>query len=89
MKAIWKYEVKPSHFTVEMPVGAKILTCQVQGESIQMWAMVDPDAPTVEKDFVTAGTGQYLDDLLVETMDYIGTFQPTPGLVFHLFEVTG
>jgi hypothetical protein len=88
MRTIWKFDVFPGHFTVVMPEGARVLTCQVQGGNAQMWAMVDPDAPTVKKDFVTTGTGKYLDDSLVEAMDYIGTFQPTPGLVFHLFEVT-
>jgi len=83
MKAIWKYEVRPDEFTVEMPNGAQVLTVQIQGESVQMWALVDPDAERVQRTFVTYGTGHPI--MNASELVYIGTFQPRP-LVFHLFE---
>ncbi len=86
MATIWKYMVGADDFSVEMPKGARVLDVQLQGELVQMWALVDPDAEVVTRNFVTYGTGHPItnpDELL-----YIGTFQVN-WLVFHLFEKDG
>lgn len=81
MKAIWKYKVEPLT-AVEMPEGAVILTAQTQGEYIQMWALVDPDAPKEMRTFHAVPTGKFFD---ATDMTYIATFQ-VEWMVFHLFE---
>lgn len=84
MRTIWKYEVYPDLFNVEMPIGAKILSCQVQNRTIQMWALVDTGNKLETRQFVVFGTGQEINDY---NLQFIATFQPDPYLVFHLFEI--
>lgn len=67
-----------------MPKGAKILTVQMQLENPFMWCLVDPDAELHTRRFELIGTGHLFDNGLRE---YIGTFQLTSNLVFHLFEL--
>lgn len=46
MKTIHKYEVQMlEDFTVQMPQDAQVLTVQVQGAAVCMWARVDPSRP--------------------------------------------
>jgi hypothetical protein len=93
MKTIWKYELKPE-CELEMPLGAEILTIQMQfGEDTvpfehpRLWALVDLGVEKEKRSFCTYGTGHSLPD---KPGRYIGTFQLDSGsLVFHVFETTG
>lgn len=89
MKSIYKYEV-PLSGEVTVPFGAKLLTVQVQGESIQAWFKVDKDAAddiSVEKDtkqLYIIPTGGEFEDLALK---YLTTIQLCAGsVVFHVFE---
>lgn len=93
MKTIHKYAVKKEdEFIVNMPVGAKILTVQMQFGQPQMWAVIDDDEdiPLEPRHFRLAGTGHPLwihDSPINGQHEYIGTIQMREGtLVFHLFE---
>lgn len=62
-RQVWKYTLErfgPSSLSV--PIGAEILSVQVQGASVAMWALVDPSAPLVVRSFLLAGTGHDLPD---------------------------
>lgn len=86
MKRIYKYVLdrKHAHSRVDMPEGAHILTVQEQYGAITLWAVVDPDAPTVRRRFVIVGTGEAMPD---GTAWYIATVQLDGGsLVCHVFE---
>lgn len=84
-KQVWKFDVQPGEFIVEMPRGAHVLTVQVQHEAPRMWALVDPGEPTEKRRFVVVGTGHTV--VNAEWVKYVGTFQVRDGtLVFHLFE---
>lgn len=90
MKTIWKYEVNPDGRgqTHRMPKGATILTVQMQGPAVCVWALVDPGAQDEERTFHIYGTGHAI--VGADGLRYIGTFQPNDGgspLVFHLFEL--
>jgi len=81
---VFKYRLTPDTSIIDMPVGAKVLSVQVQGEFAELWAMVDPAADTERRRFFVAGTGQPLPR---DIGDFIATFQiPAFGLVFHAFE---
>jgi hypothetical protein len=83
---IWKYEVFPGGFNLEIPEGAQILTVQVQGSKIYLWAIVDPEKDKELRSFVVHGTGEPI--VGIKEKNYIGTFQLHYGfLVYHLFEV--
>ena len=81
MKTIYKYTVTGRSDT-EMPVGALILQCNMQGKDFCMWALVDTDARIENRTFEVVGTGWELD----EDMSYVGTcFEGS--FVWHIVEV--
>ena len=86
MKTIFKYAVPMSEdFTLHAPKGAEFFSVQLQGNEVQMWARVDPEAPKILHRFGVHGTGHYLNPFTAKA-PAIGTFQLAGGsLVFHLF----
>lgn len=91
MITIHKYLVMPGHFTIEMPVRARVLTVQTQGSDAFLWAIVNDAHLKEKRAFVSIGTGHMIPDdaaVHVHPDNYVGTFQfPETRLVFHLFEV--
>lgn len=75
--SIWKF---PLATEVVMPVGAKVLTVQVQHDVPCIWAVVDPSADRETRRFAVVGTGHPVD----RKGPYIATFQ-LEGV--HVFEV--
>ena len=86
MKTIYKYPVSAAdEFSLELPIGARVLSVQEQRGEVQLWALIDTEAPKVVYRFALRGTGHPADGL--ESARFIGTFQLRDGLlVFHLFE---
>ena len=84
---IWKYEIQgAARQTVMMPKDAEILTAQMQGSRICLWAMVDPEAPKKRREIEVLGTANLLAS---EVRMYIGTVQVqsnTTPFVLHIFE---
>ena len=91
---VWKWEVpiaNDNEVHIRMPLGAKILSFQLQGETPCLWALVDPKAPHVDRLFRVAGTG--VPFLHRPSMRFLGTVQDPRALtrlkgplVWHLFE---
>lgn len=89
MKKIYKYplEVTDTQF-IELPLGAEILTAQMQGNQLCLWAMVNssPDAIKKNRCIEIIGTGY---PVPTGDLKYISTFQIAGGgLIFHVFENT-
>jgi hypothetical protein len=84
-RKIFKYPFPVSDLVrLQMPEGARILSVQVQRESPCLWALIDPDAQIVWRNFRVFGTGHPLPPSFVG--EFLGTFQLRGGdLVFHLF----
>lgn len=81
MKTIYKYTL--NNVGIEMPIGAEILTVQIQNDKPCIWAMVDPEAEKKVRHFQVFGTGQPIPEV---SMKYIGTYQELGGsLVWHVF----
>ena len=85
MKTIWKYQLEiTDEQSLMMPEGAKILTAQIQQETLCLWALVDPIIPKQLRKIEIIGTGNPIYDL---ERKYISTVQMAAGkLIFHLFE---
>jgi hypothetical protein len=85
MIMIWKYTLIPNRAIIEMPMGAKILTVQVQRNVPRIWAMVNPEETQREKRiFQVYGTGHKMKSV---PGIYIGTFQIDEGrFIYHVFE---
>ena len=88
MLTVYKYAIPfTDEFKLRLPAGAQPLSAGEQHGEIQMWALVDPAAPSMERMFRLAGTGHPIDHAPGALL-FVGTVQLRNGLVFHLFEVT-
>lgn len=87
MKTIYKYKlIGASSQTIEMPVGAEVLTIQVQNEIPCIWVIVDPYYSLEKRVFEIFGTGHEIP--YSANRKYIGTYQLNNRcLVFHCFEL--
>jgi len=87
---ICKYEIEiKGETSLNLPVGAKILTVQIQHNIPVLWAIVDLDEVKKEtRVFVLFGTGYEINHD-IDLLNYIGTYQLYKGaFVGHLFELT-
>ena len=83
---VWKFPLENRAVTtkVEMPAGAQVLRVGVQHGEIQLWALVDPDAPKEARAFEVYGTGH---EIKPGNLRFISTFFVQGGIyVFHAFE---
>ncbi len=85
---IWKWNLPiTDNQALKMPVGAKILSVQVQHDNCCLWALCDDSkgVPSENREIAIYGTGNPIPD---NPGKYISTFQLLDGdLVFHVFEV--
>lgn len=86
-KEVWKFKLSEAKESIEMPIGAQILSVQVQSREPHLWALVDPKEANESRCFEVYGTGHPIHyDMAIER-NYIGTIQTNEGrLVFHVFE---
>jgi len=85
MHTIWKYELKITDTNhVMMPEASKILTAQMQGNVLCIWAMVAPSSPLRERVIRIVGTGNPFRD--AQNCRYIASVQERV-FVWHVFEV--
>lgn len=78
--AIWKFPLERpdaegappaprARFLVEMPRGAEVLSTELMGGVVTVWALVNPEAPTVRRTLEVFATG----DVDVAGKRFIGT----------------
>lgn len=77
-KVVYKYSLR---HRVEMPIGAQILTIQMQDNQPMIWALVDPNAQFELRHFEAVSTGYSVGNGL----QYIGTYFEGQ-FVWHVFE---
>lgn len=83
-QTIYKYPFRiDDEVEIEMPVGATLLTVQIQHGQPCLWALVDPVKSEERRKILIRGTGHDAPGV----GRYISTFQMQGGaLVFHAFE---
>lgn len=84
---IWKYPLElGDDQIIAMPDGAQILTVQMQGSKLCLWALVDPEPelPQRMRSIEIIGTGN---PFVEAPRVYIATVQ-VPPFVWHVFERT-
>jgi hypothetical protein len=88
VSVIWKFPIEVADAQiVQMPLGAKILTAQMQRDQLCLWALVDPAAPIWPMEIAIIGTGH--EARLARGMEYVATVQELDGaLVWHVFAST-
>jgi len=85
MISIWKFALQTiDKQEIKMPVGAEILTVDIQNGKPCLWARVDTEELIETRQIAIHGTGH---ELPGSTRKYIGTYQLAGGtLIFHVFE---
>ena len=94
MKVVYKYALKKLHphaqtwevQTIKLPVGAKILTAQLQpSRDLVVYALHSVDSkPEVERAIYVFQTGEYMESNLV--LVHLATVvDPATGVVSHVF----
>lgn len=66
-RRVFKYTLGPGRGYVVMPGGARVLSAQMQGGDMRVWAHIDEDRLPVRYTFFVAGTGHKLPDDLPPT----------------------
>ena len=78
MRTIHKYPIRA---TIEMPIGAKIIKVDTQGNEGMFWAEVDTSMPYEQRYFDVIGTGWEVPTGLT----YIGSYLQEM-YVWHIYE---
>ena len=88
MQTVYKYDVPANEeFTLNLPIGARVLRAKLWGQKIFLWALIDRDAPREERRFLPITVGQNIPDGY--SVQYIDSFVvDRPPLSCHFFEVT-
>lgn len=83
MKTIYKYPLIATDLQyIDMPNGAVILTVQMQGGAMCLWAQVDLDKAEVVRVIAVYGTGNLMP---AEAGQYVGSVQ-MPPFVWHVYD---
>lgn len=90
--AVWKFPMKVTDLQpLRLPKGAVVLSVGCQGESLNLWAQVDPtETEHEDRIFEVRGTGHELPVVAPSEMrrEFIGTTMMLDGaLVWHVFEL--
>jgi hypothetical protein len=85
MKSIWKFKLEVGELvSLQMPIGSKILSAQIQSSELILWVLVEPLAEKEWRKFIAFGTGWDIEPDL--QLQFISTAQDGP-FVWHAFEV--
>jgi hypothetical protein len=83
MTTIWKFQLDLfDEQQIILPVGAKILTAQINQGSICLWAEVEAYAKKENRSIFIVGTGHPLPNCVTK---YIATVQ-ADNFVWHIYE---
>lgn len=86
MKTIWKYNLGGGANIFDIPRGYEVLSVIEQHGGIVLYCLVDPIEEKVATQFTLVGTGQGLDNSVLD-MNFIGTVAVQDGYtVWHVFE---
>lgn len=84
MRTIWKFvlRIERGPQRIDMPHGAEVLSAQMQGDALTLWALCEPEKGPTRRTFAVYGTGFSMPDACGK---FIGTVQDG-HLAWHLFE---
>lgn len=88
MYAVHKYNLPFIDYpTVEMPIGSKILSVELQNRKIVAYALVPltPNTNLITVNFRIAGTGHQIPPADANTYEFLGTAKIEEDLIFHVF----
>lgn len=88
MRTVWKFRLAiAAPQSILMPMGAEILTAQMQSDELYLWAILTTSPDSELRVFEVFGTGQSIHQGTGVSRKYIATVQDGP-YVWHIFERT-
>ena len=82
MKRIYKYKLPlTDQIRIDLPLLTAFRHLEMQGDSLCMWAEVDPESPPKERTFYIVGTGH----VVPSESTFLGTAL-CPPFVWHLYQ---
>ena len=84
-RTLHKYKLPDKLNNISMPVGARILDCQMQNGTLFLWAMIDSNAEQHTRTFKIFSTGEDLQHP-IGPEHHVATVQDTES-VLHVFEI--
>jgi hypothetical protein len=82
MTTMWEFPIDlKTRQTVNMPERARVLSCQLEGRKICLWALVDSQAPEETRLVYMIGTGHTIPEM---PLQFVNTIQAM-GSTFHVF----
>ena len=85
MITIWKFQLMfIDQQVLRVPMGAHVLSVQIQNGIPCLWIVVDDTRPHVERVVYTFGTGHHLNIEMSKPFDFVGTYQ-LDDFVGHVF----
>ena len=82
---IYKYTLTSHSCSIPLPVGSKVISAGIQGNSIVIWALVDPNRDNTPYYFRSFNTGEDLSSVNMDDYGFIGTVTSINGIVWHVF----
>lgn len=84
MRTIWKFPFFIARRQiVNLPLGARMLSCQLQQGVPTLWVLVDEGAPIIDQEIWCIGTGHEVPR--AEPLEFVATLQDGDGFVWHIF----
>lgn len=83
---IWKFNIDGDEVKHQLPLGAKILSAQVQHMAVVMWVLCNSKETVFEeRTFKAYCTGEPITD---DNLEFVDTVQMDRGdFILHIFEV--
>jgi len=86
VKTIWKFPIEIADSQLlSVPEGAKFISVLTNGEKPLLYAIVDPESPTVSTTVQIRGTGHPVQEDLLDLYVFLGTVTTHGFLVWHIF----
>lgn len=86
MNIIYKYPLTGVQTILDLPIGARVLTVQMQGDTPVLWALIDQDEDiTAKRIFLSINTGVSFETPGVWA--YLSTVTSDNGIVWHIGEI--
>lgn len=88
MKTVWKFKLELTDIQrIQIPACAQILTCQMQGDDMVLYAFLNPVMKPESRTIIIFGTGHEREESDLHPYRYLATLQQN-GFVWHVFERT-
>lgn len=87
LNTVWKFILEPGVTTLSIPVGAQVLSVDVQNGQVCLWALVNPNGTKESRDFISVSTGEEIAGKY-NSLNFVGTVKIENAFHFHIFELS-